>query len=59
MTTHQNSFTPSQDGRKPAGQAGCGAKSAMDEMVRRSGMQPSQAQAPKDVQQPRRHEENK
>ena len=59
MPTRPQSPTPPHDGRKPAGQAGSGAKSAMDEMLRRSGKQPSQSQAPKSGSQSRPHEEKK
>lgn len=59
MSTRQKSSNPQQDGRRPAGQAGTGAKSAMEEMLRRSGKQPNQAQSPKSAQRPSRHDEKK
>jgi hypothetical protein len=46
VSTRRKSQTSHEAGRKPAGQAGSGAKSAMDEMIRRSGKPPANAPQP-------------
>lgn len=58
MSTRQKSSN-SLEGKRPAGQAGAGSKSAMEEMLRRSGKSPSQTQGPKSAQRPGRQEEKK
>lgn len=58
MSTRQKSSN-SLEGKRPAGQAGAGSKSAMEEMLRRSGKPPSQTQGPNNAQRPDRHGEKK
>jgi hypothetical protein len=59
MSTRQNHQGRSGAGR-PSGQAGAGAKSAMEEMMRRAGKQaPAQGQVPRSSQAPARGTDKK
>jgi len=59
MSTRQHTQKTS-DAARPSGQAGTGAKSAMEEMMRRAGQQaPAQGQPPRSSQAPARGNDKK